>query len=255
MRPTPHADVNALLENLLFGMQQALGANLVGLYLYGSLVTGDFDLMCSDIDLLAVTASDVDGQEFARLEAMHAVLARSHKEWEGRIEVAYLSTAALQTFRVQRSQIVVISPGEPLNIKDAGDDWLMNWYVVRQQGVTLFGPAPETLIAPITKEEFIHSVREHAEGWQEWSEHARERCAQSYAILTMCRTLYAVRTGEQASKRRAALWVGQEWPEWSDLVQKALVWRAAKGETDVDHAATYPETIRFVKFANEQIAN
>ena len=166
MRPTPYPDVNSLLESLLSRMQQVLGADLVGLYLYGSLVTGDFDHDCSDIDLLAVTAADVDEQEFTGLQEMHAAVARVHKEWEGRIEVAYLSATALKTFRVQRSQIVVISPGEPLNIKDAGDDWLMNWYVVREQGVTLFGPPPEMLIDPITKEEFIHSVREHASGWE-----------------------------------------------------------------------------------------
>ena len=204
MHPTPYPDVNILLDNLLFQMQQVLGANLVGLYLYGSLVTGDFDHDCSDIDLLAVTASDVNEQEFTGLQEMHTAVARVHKEWEGRIEVAYLSAAALKTFEMQRSQIVVISPGEPLNIKDAGDDWLMNWYVVREQGVTLFGPPPKTLIDPITKEEFIHSVREHAREWKEWIEHAQERKAQSYAMLTMCRALYAVTNGEQASKKQAA---------------------------------------------------
>jgi predicted nucleotidyltransferase len=51
--PTPYADVNQLLEQLLSSLQTILGKKLVGLYLYGSLVTGDFDHECSDIDLLA----------------------------------------------------------------------------------------------------------------------------------------------------------------------------------------------------------
>ena len=255
MHPTPYLDVNALLDTLLFQMQQVLGANLFGLYLYGSLVTGDFDHECSDIDLLAVTASDVNEQEFADLQEMHTAIAHTHKEWEGRIEVAYLSVTALKTFRVQRSQIVVISPGEPLNIKDAGADWLINWYVVREQGVTLFGPLPETPIASITMDEFIHSIREHAGEWKEWIEHARERKAQSYAMLTMCRALYAVTNGEQASKKRTAEWVGQQWPQWSDLVQEALRWRADRSVERVDDAATYPQTLRFVQFASEKIVN
>ena len=255
MHPTSYIDVNALLDTLLFQMQQVLGANLIGLYLYGSLVTGDFDHDCSDIDLLAVTASDVDEQEFTGLQEMHAAIAHTHNEWEGRIEVAYLSITALQTFRVQRSQIVVISPGEPLNIKDASEDWLMNWYVVREQGVTLFGPSPETLIDPITKEEFIHSVKEHAREWKEWIEHARERKAQSYAMLTLCRALYAVTKEEQASKRQAAEWVGQQWPQWSAVVHNALAWREDKSVEPVDDAATYPQTVRFMQFASEKIVN
>ena len=218
-------------------------------------MTGDFDPECSDIDLLAVTGLDVDKREFMGLQEMHCAFARVHKEWDNRIEVAYLSTAALKTFRVQRSQIVVISPGEPLNIKDAGDDWLMNWYVVREQGVTLFGPPPETLIAPITKEEFLHSVREHAREWKEWIEHAQERKAQSYAMLTMCRALYAVTNGAQASKKQVVLWVEQQWPEWAELVQKALTWRAEPYVEPVDHGATYPQTVRFVQWASEQIVN
>ena len=189
------------------------------------------------------------------MQEMHTTIAHTHKEWEGRIEVAYLSATALKTFRVRRSQIVVISPGEPLNIKDAGDNWLMNWYVVREQGVTLFGPPPETLIDAITKEEFIHSVKEHAGEWRQWIEHARERKAQSYAMLTMCRALYAVTNGEQASKKQATLWVGQQYPEWSAVVQEALRWRADRSVEPVDDAATYPQTVRFVQFASEKIVN
>ena len=255
MRPTSYPDVNILLESLLAEMRQVFGKGLVGIYLYGSLVTGDFDRDCSDIDLLAVTASDVEAREFAGLQEMHIAIAHTHKEWEGRIEVAYLSTTALKTFRVQRSQIVVISPGEPLNVKDAGEDWLMNWYVVRQQGVTLFGPAPETLIDAITKQEFIQSVQEHAGAWNNWIKHVQGRKAQSYAMLTMCRALYAVTKEEQASKKQAAAWVGEQWPEWLDLMQEALHWRADQNMEPSDDAATYPETLRFVRFASERIIN
>ncbi|GAC1422991.1 MAG: hypothetical protein NVS4B1_20310 [Ktedonobacteraceae bacterium] len=50
--PTSYADINELLALLLSGMQSILSEKLVGVYLYGSLVTGDFDAETSDIDLL-----------------------------------------------------------------------------------------------------------------------------------------------------------------------------------------------------------
>ena len=57
--PTAYADINELLEILLTSMQKILGEKLVGLYLYGSLVIGDFDPAISDIDLFALRLGSV----------------------------------------------------------------------------------------------------------------------------------------------------------------------------------------------------
>ena len=157
--PTPYPTINTLLAQLRTGIQASLGTELIGLYLYGSLVTGDFDATSSDIDLLAATASDIDQEEFEALHTMQHDFVLKNKEWEGRIEIAYLSITALRTFKSHTSKIAIISPGESFHIKEVGIDWLMNWYVVREKGVTLLGPSPTTLIEPISKEEYIHAVQ------------------------------------------------------------------------------------------------
>jgi predicted nucleotidyltransferase len=251
---TPYTDVNQLLDSLLSQIQKTLGKKLVGLYLYGSLVSGDFDHESSDIDLLAATSSDIDDKEFSDLQEMQHDFVAKNKQWNDRIEIAYLSVTALKTFKSHTSQIAIISPGEPFHLKEAGNDWLMNWYLVREKGLTLFGPSPKTLIDPISKEEFIQAVQDHTKGWAEWIHHAHERKAQAYAILTMCRALYAYKNGEQVSKQQAALWAEQELPQWSALIKDALLWRATRHDEDVDHAATFPETLRFVQFVIDQIA-
>ena len=246
MHPTPFEDINALLEQLVSGIHKILGDRLVGVYLYGSLVTGDFDRGSSDIDLLAATSADIDEREFNALLAMHHDFADTHKQWDGRIEVAYFSVTGLKTFKSRRSQIAIISPGESFHIKDAGSDWLINWYTVREKGVTLFGPAPETLIAPIPNEEYISSVRAYTGLWKERMQQPHSRPSQAYAILTMCRALYAIKYGEQVSKKRAALWAEKELPEWSALIQNALKWRENWRDENVDHDATFAETRKFV---------
>jgi len=253
MQETPHADINRLLESLLSRMRHIFQEKLVGLYLYGSLTTDDFDPESSDIDLLAATSSDVSDTEFDALRAMHLDFARDNPGWEDRVEVAYLSVTALRTFRSERSPIAVISPGEPFHMTEAGRDWLMNWYVVREKGVALFGPPAEALIAPITWEEFAECVRDYAAEWGDRITDVRERKGQAYAILTMCRALHLHRTGETASKRQAALWAQEELPQWSGLIQSALAWREAWREEQVDHAATHAETIRFVTFVRDEI--
>lgn len=248
MQWTAYPDIDELLRELLDRIQHILGAKLIGLYLYGSLVTGDFDHGISDIDLLAATSADVAGQDFDRLQRMHQDFAAEHTAWNDRIEVAYVSVDALRTFRSQASPIAVISPGEPFHIKEAGRDWLINWWVVRERGVALFGPFATALIDPISKQEFLRAVREQTVAWQAWIDHMRERKAQAYAILTMCRALYAYTNGEQVSKKQAAEWAQVRLPQWAPLIQQALEWRGAWRDQDVDHAATFPETVRFVRF-------
>ncbi len=58
MAAPPSADpaVNAVLDLLLNAVRDVLGDRLVGLYLYGSLASGDFDSETSDIDFVAVTS-------------------------------------------------------------------------------------------------------------------------------------------------------------------------------------------------------
>src|SRR3712207_2269106 len=125
---TPYADIDEILHTLRSQIQQTLGEQLVGLYLYGSLVTGDFDPDISDIDLLAVTRAQIDDPEFERLDVMHTAFVAGHPVWNDRIEIAYLSQPALETFRSQSSPIAIISPGEPFHFKEAGKDWLINWW-------------------------------------------------------------------------------------------------------------------------------
>lgn len=250
--PTPYADINQLLELLLSGMQKILSAKLIGLYLYGSLVIGDFDPNISDIDLVAALSSDIDDKEFGALQKMHDDFAKKYKEWDDRIEVCYISVAALHAVRSHTSQIVNISPGEPFHRRESSKEWLTDWFVVREKGIPLFGPSPKTVIEPISKDEFIRSVKANAKAWRVWINDMHTRKSQAYAILTLCRALYAYKNGEQVSKKQAALWAEQEFPEWSKVIQNALLWREDWRNEQVDHAETFPETLEFVHLAISQ---
>jgi hypothetical protein len=247
--PSLYPDVNLLLADLLARLQSTLGEQLVGLYLHGSLVGGDFDPRVSDIDLLAVLASDLDDATGARLASMHDALAQDYADWRGRIEVAYLSRGALAAFRTNEACGARISPGEPFNLRLLGHYYLVEWYVVRQRGLALWGPAPEEVIPSISRAEFTACVAEHLAGWAEWSrEMDLRRAAQAYVVLTMCRGLYALSHGEQASKLRAAAWAAETYPEWAGLIGRARTWRAA-GDDSPPETAELSDIARFVEFA------
>jgi len=251
MNATPYNDINKLLDVLLVRIQSVLHDKLIGLYLYGSLVSGDFDHDISDIDLLAATPENISEREFESLKNMHDEMAREYKIWNDRIEVQYISLSGLKTFKTEKSTIVTISPGEPIHFIKAGKDWLINWFVVQEKGVVLFGPDQTSIIPKISKDEYINAVKEDALIWRE---RIKKYTTQSprgplaYVVFTLCRVLYGYKHGEQVSKKQAASWVGKEFPQWASLIDDAISWR--DGQWDKEQKSVGSALIKVNKFVN-----
>jgi predicted nucleotidyltransferase len=249
--PTPYADVNVMLDLLLSEIQAILDQKLVGLYVFGSLVTGDFDADISDIDLIAATSIALDEKELEQLEKMHTDIAHKEQAWDNRIEIGYISVEELRRYNPHYQQALT-SPGEPFHVTEVGPAWIINRYVTREKGIARFGPPAATLIDPISREDLMQVLQEIIEEWREWINNPAvtwRRPYQGYAILTMCRAMYTFKHGEFVSKKQAALWAEKELPEWASLIRNALAWRAAYRDEQVDSAATLPETMRFLRFA------
>lgn len=255
MEPTPYPEVNALIAAVEDGIRAELGEKLVGLAVFGSLVAGGFDDDVSDVDLVAALAADVDAAEVARLERMHAEIARRYPRWADRVEVGYLSVATLGAFE-PGLPMARISPGEPLHLTTAETDWLFNLYVLREQGVTVRGPSAATLVRPIAAAELRRALRGLMAEWRVWIEETEKihlRPYQAFMIVTLCRALYTARTGGLTSKGEAAAWATRALPEWAPLIQDALAWHAAEASEPGDPEATLPETLRFVRFVIDTI--
>lgn len=230
---------------LVEATRRTLGERIVGIYLYGSLAYGDFDPEISDIDLLAVVASDLSEREIERLREMHEAFATGHPEWAGRVDANYVSIEGLRGFRERRHPMSYITPGEPFQTIEAGPDWLMNWHQVRASGQAVYGTPAEDVVPEISWQEFETAVRENVATFPAKVRDA-ERPYQSYLVLTVCRALYTLRFDRQVSKRVAMEWAKGELPRWSDLIERAWSWRSEFRETDVDHEATRSEVSAFL---------
>lgn len=244
--------VRALVRELLDELSAALADAIEGVYLFGSLVSGDFDEERSDLDLLVAVTSDVDDEQLRRLREMHDAFSRRHPDWADRIDVSYLSREALGSCKQRESPIVVISRGEPLDRTQTSPGWLMNWHMVRERGVTLLGPPPRTLIASTSESDFVAAVRTHLREMPFRTRKSRTEAFHAHAVLTVCRGLYTCRNGGQASKTTAALWAMQQYPEWADVIREALDHRKGRGgeSADGDRAVEPAErAVAFVDFA------
>lgn len=213
-----------LLDDLTGRLRAALGGKLLGLYLWGSYVVGDFDPRLSDLDMVGVLAADVDEREYAALAAAHDGFACDYPEWDGRIEVRYATVATLD-HPAEGGEIVSISPGEPLNRRRSDERWQADWYVARERGIALHGPPMSELLAPIPRGKFVACVRALASSWDEWIDDVRGRKGQAYAVLALCRALRSVTHGDQLSKAAAGRWAQAELPAWADLIARAIAWR------------------------------
>ena len=225
MQFSAHSNANFVLDRLVNGVSGILGDRLIGIYLYGSLVSGDFDPKISDLDLVVVMTQALEDEQFRRLHDLHQAVVADRPEWRDRLELAYVSRCALNTFRRAISPIGIISPGEPFHQVDAGSDWVISWYMLRETGIALCGPPIQSLIDPIDEAEYLQGVKAHIEAYRGAVSAIESTSMFSYVILTTVRGLYTLTMRKPTSKIRAARWAAKEFSDWADLIERALQWR------------------------------
>lgn len=242
-----------LIETLVSDVRAVLDGDLVGIYLYGSGVSGGFDAGVSDLDLVVVTSAEVEAIDLAGLEQVQLDIVSRNPEWSDRLEIVYIGRTTLQSFRTSGGSLAVISPGEPFHVVGDVADWLQNWYLVRETGVTLFGVGAADVIPPITRVEFVAAVAQYA-GWL-GHRNADDLGPGSlaYAVLSLCRALRTVRTGLPCSKQEAAAWARVRMPEWAWLIDAALRCRLSRGATGFDDEQTRTAARRFIRLLADEI--
>ncbi len=248
-----HPEAGQILVDLLSAIQAVLGEKLAGFYGYGSFATGDFTEGISDLDTAALLKEELDEEDLAQLAAMHSAFADRHPAWCDRIETQYVSVSALRTFRTVRHPMANISPGEPFHLIEGGAEWLSNWWMIHQHGITLYGPPPEALIPPIADEEFFDVIVSYVREAPEWAQPYTALGSQAYTILTMCRALFTLRHRRHTSKQEAAAWARAAYPAWAELIDKAVYWRKHFASAEDDPADFFPRTLAYVDFAVAEV--
>jgi hypothetical protein len=232
--PTPYPDVNRVLFLLKQLASALLDENFLGMYLYGSLASGDFDPLRSDIDFVIVTQGVLPGEAFPMLQGMHQRLyARAQSDpglhWAVKLEGAYVPADLLRRHQENAPACPTLNEGQ-FYLAPLGGDWIIQRHVLRTLGVVVTGPPPADLIDPVSPEEIKGSVRAYLQDW--WQPMMQESSRlesseyQAYAVLSMCRALYTLATGEIASKSVSARWAQlNPAAQWSDLIDAALAWQ------------------------------
>ena len=250
INPTPYPYVNAAVQMLLINVREVLGDYFVGLYLHGSLASGDFNPGHSDIDFLVVTTKVLPEKLMPNLEKMHIRIRDCGLEWVEKLEGTYLSRKALFRYKKSKRQIPYLNEGK-FFLTEHGIDWKINRHILRENGIVVAGPPIRPMIIPISSEEIRQSV---VLGLiEDWTPKLDERewlippGHQPFIVLTCCRALYTLKYSKVKSKAISANWALKALDKrWRNLIESAMAWHYGMPTGDIE------ETLKMMKYTLEQ---
>ena len=262
----PYPELRPVLNAFADKVAAALSENLVGIYLVGSIASGDFDLD-SDVDFLVVTKTELSE---ANMKALQDIQIRIHnidcypaKHLEG----SYISISDLNNWVVVgKKELYYFDNGSTVYEQSAHDNkWHVRW-ILRERGITLVGQKPEIIVKEIPANELINEIKtamhRNMELFQDEIKRPlnffNSRFGQSFFVLTYCRMLHTLQTGTVQSKKAGAIWAKQFVdPKWIKIIEQA--WNEREGVrfgVKIGQRAEevlLQETLDFIKYAIAQI--
>jgi hypothetical protein len=245
--------ISEFLATASSAWRSVLGRNLAGVYVYGSLSTGAFNPRTSDIDVLVATRSLTDDAADERIaELHHAMLGWGGERWADRLEVVFVPVKALASPGVPDITVLELHPDEGFKLERLGPDFILQKHLLRAHGITLIGRDIARIVASVTPGELREAAIADLRTWWlpqlEFRGRFLDRAYQAYAVLTMCRALCLLVTGEVLTKPEAAAWAlrGPYLEPWWDLIRAAVAYPAA--EQDDQRTAT----LDFIRFTLDE---
>jgi streptomycin 3"-adenylyltransferase len=202
---------------------------VIGVYVHGSAVLGDWDERGSDVDVLVVAESD-GGQTVVDAIATLPVSPGTGLELSVVTPDAAANPAAPWPFAVH----VTTAPDDSKLVwgeADAGDpDLILHYLVTRAAGWAATGPPPAAVIGAVPDE----IVRAQLAAELQW---AVAHASATYAVLNACRARRYVDDGVVSSKTAAGEWAVERGIE-PVLVEAALDARRRADRSPPSEAAS-----------------
>ena len=254
LAPTLYPELNQVLLILVESILKILNDNFVGMYLQGSLATGDFD-MYSDVDFIVVTEEELSDDQVDALQQMHPRIYHLDSEWAKHLEGSYFPKEILRDHSHKGEDLWYLDHGSQKLIRSEHCNTIVVRWLVREKGVAMLGPPPESLIDPISSDLLRSDIYEVINEWGqeilEDPDRFNNRFYQGFIVLSYCRMLHDLYKGVNASKQVGAEWAKENLdPSWSDLIDRAWDCRPdpAKSVRERPNPDDFDRTLEFVQY-------
>ena len=257
--PTPYLELNHVLQELVSRTRAVLGQELIGVYLQGSFAVGDFDEH-SDVDFVVVTLAELEPRLVEALQAMHVQIYQLDSKWARSLEGSYFPGEILRQPPLRGQELWYLDNGARHLIRSDHCNTLVVRRVVRERGIALFGPPPQTLVDPIPSDLLRAEMMETVTHWGreilDDPARFRNRFYQGFIVLSYCRMLHELYSGCPGSKREGAEWAKSTLdPSWADLIDAAWSTRPdpARQVREPADPEAFDRTLRFVEHVMKHV--
>jgi hypothetical protein len=219
--PSIHPLIDAYLHAL-----EPLRSHFYGIYIFGSIALGAFEVLASDIDIVALTQGEWTTPELAQLKALHTQLIHTHQLGK-RLEVLYIPLRNLGKRDREIAPYPTIQYGKfsPAGYADLN---YVTWWTVKHKGIRLLGPERSTLPFEVAWEDVLGTMRDNLNGfWAIPTERPYLFLLDGWiviAVATLCCMLTTIEEEEIVTKSVALKrWRDRLPARWCPLIDEA--WR------------------------------
>ncbi len=252
--PTQHPELDSLLRQLVHEVRGVLGSNFVGVYLQGSLATGDFDEH-SDVDFVIVTKDRLPSRIVDALQKRHVYVHGLKSRWAKKLEGSYFPQNLLRNIDRAGEELWYLDNGSSTLVRSPHCNTVVVRWILRNRGIVLAGPPISSLVGPVSTHALRVDILTTFINWghQILAEPERigSRFYQGFAVLSYCRMLRDFTFGTIASKRTCSDWAKSTLdPSWTGLIERAWRTRPNRKLTSRQPAdsADLELTLQFVRY-------
>jgi hypothetical protein len=262
----PYPELREVLNIFVDEIAAELGENLVGVYLVGSIASGDFDAD-SDVDFLVVTHTELNEANMKPLQEIQLKVYDMDCYPAKHLEGSYIGITDLNDWStVGKKKLFYFDNGSTAyELSTHDNQWHVRW-ILRERGITLVGPKPETILKSIPLNELSNEIKTALLQVKRFFEDEidrplsffNSRFGQSFAVLTYCRMLHTLYTGTVQSKKAGMQWAKRSVDtKWAKLIDQA--WHERDGVRfgiKIGQRAEFTqlyETLEFIKYAVSQM--
>ena len=232
-----HADLNRFLRDVAEPIAHIQQAELVGIYVFGSVSLDDY-MPQSDVDLLVVTRGSISRVVKDRIWTEVSTVSKVYPSIG--IDMIVTGLPCVTTLPERPTFEMSIAVGKEWKAEvEFGGDYeaiLLDLEIARRCGLTLVGPSAVDLIAPVPFERLMPIVRETIDWHRRKLFDPFHDPLGHYAVLNTCRALRYAEESVLSSKTDAAAWARQRFPQY-DVIAKATEIRLGNSYEPLDRIA------------------